>query len=273
MENVAGSSELIHKISEQKYELFSLQLKNKISDVIDLHIFKNDLVCTFVKQLAGEIFFEEIQSMLGLLNEVEVGVVALDVPHISLFAQEENVVFGVAVVIGVFNNIGTSNLDPINQLPFMIHTASYSNEQQLEFKGLEKFTPQMKLGFHNDGLLSPDKIEIPEYIVVYNLYLSYRKPGNFMWVPTALWEEREKYELLAKEENVRIKIKLNPNYHVDATGDIVNTITNYVEVPISQLNKKREQRFFLNGQVLPDNNSQKHVEFVQNIRDSLEKIL
>ncbi|MFW2535429.1 MULTISPECIES: hypothetical protein [unclassified Legionella] len=91
-----------------------------------------------------------------------------------------------------------------------------------------------------------------------------------MWIPTALWEEREKYRVITTDENMRIKIKLNPNYHVDERGDIVNTIKNYVETPISQLNKKGEQRFFLNGQVLPDNNPIEHVEFVQSIRDSLE---
>jgi hypothetical protein len=54
-------------------------------------------------------------------------------------------------------------------------------------------------------------------------------------------------------------------------GNIVNTISNYIEAPVSRLNEVGETRFFLNGQVLPEDNIQKHVDFVQSIRASLEK--
>ena len=82
--------------------------------------------------------------------------------------------------MGIFNNIGIANLDQINQTPFVIHTASYSNEQEIDSKGLENFTPAMKLGFHNDGLLSDKQIEIPHHIMVYNFFIGYRTPGNFI---------------------------------------------------------------------------------------------
>lgn len=43
-----------------------------------------------------------------------------------------------------------------------------------------------------------------------------------------------------------------------------------LETPVSN-NENGQRRFFLNGQVLPENNLQKHVDFVQSIRDSLNK--
>ncbi|MBA3537564.1 MAG: hypothetical protein H0T84_13310 [Tatlockia sp.] len=264
-------SHLIHKISEQKYEQFGSLLKNNMTDNFNLHSFKNELICDYIKQFAKEIFAEEIHSMIGLLNKIEVGIAVVDVPQTTLFDESENTVIGAAVVMGIFNHIGIANLDPINQLPFMVHTASHSNERKIDSKGLQKPSPELKLGFHNDGLLSTNKIEIPECIMVYNFYISYRKPGNFMWIPTVLWEEGEKYEALAKEKDVRVKIKLNPNYHFDEKGDIVNTIFDYVEAPISKVSKFGERRFFLNGQVLLEDNLQEHVDFVQSIRDSLEK--
>ncbi len=152
----------------------------------------------------------------------------------------------------------------------MVHTASHSNEQHIDSKGLDKPSPEMKLGFHNDGLLSSKSIEIPVYVMVYNFYISYRKPGNFMWVPTALWTEGEKFEAVVKEKQLKVKIKLNPNYHFDHKGEIVNTIFDFIEAPISQINQSGERRFFLNGQVLSDTNLQSNVDFVQSIRDSLE---
>lgn len=209
--------------------------------------------------------------MLDLLNKIEVGIVALDIPQVPFFKDDENIVLGIAIVMGIFSQIGTPNIDPINKLPFMMHIASHSNEQQLDLKGLEKSTPGTKLGFHNDGLLSPHQIEIPEYIVVYNCYLNYQKPGYFMWIPTASWKEKEKYYLVAKKENRKIKIKLTPDYHSNEQGELVSSIAERIEAPISNINSQGECLFFLNGQVLPDENSPDCVNFIQEIRDSLER--
>ncbi|MBA2656769.1 MAG: hypothetical protein H0U70_07255 [Tatlockia sp.] len=108
---------LTHKISELKYEKCSLLLQSKISGEFDLHLFKNDLNCTIIKQLAKEIFYDDIQVMVGLLDNKEVGIVALDVPESHLFDSAKNVVFGVAVVMGVFEHIGTPNKDPSIRCP------------------------------------------------------------------------------------------------------------------------------------------------------------
>jgi len=107
--------------------------------------------------------------------------------------------------------------------------------------------------------------------MVYNFYISYHKPGYFMWIPTKLWDEAEKFETLTKDIKWTIKIKLNPNYHLDEKHEIVNTLFEHIEAPISQITEKGKRQFFLNGQVLLEDNSKEHVDFIQSMRDSLEK--
>lgn len=265
------NNHLIHQFSVEKYIDFCSILKRKSSSGLSLQMFNNNNTCGLITQLCCDIYSDEIKSVILLLNDKKLGIAALDVPEAPCFTDKENAVLGAAVVTGVFNNIAVSNIDPINQMPFVVHTASHSNEQQIDSKGLEKFTPEMKLGFHNDGLLSETKVEIPHHIMVYNFFIGYHNPGNFIWIPTELWHEAERYQKLIENDNIIIKIKLSPNYHLNEKGDIVNTIPNYIEVPVSSANKQGEHRFFLNGQVLPEDNLKAHVDLILDIRESLEK--
>lgn len=264
-----SESKFVHQISADKYEQFGLELIKSCTEELNFMRFKEDNFCKANYNLAEKFFPSEMNWMQELLNNLEVGIVAIDVPETDIFTKEENTVLGSAIVMGLFYHLGTPNIDPINQLPFMMHTASHHNEQQIDSKGLTKLSPELKLGFHNDGLISSEEIEIPEHVMVYNLYISYHKPGNFMWIPTKLWNDAKQFEELIKNSDPTVKIKLNPNYHLDEKNEIVNTIHEYIEVPISKINEKGIRQFFLNGQVLLEDNPVELVKFVQSMRDSL----
>jgi hypothetical protein len=91
-----------------------------------------------------------------------------------------------------------------------------------------------------------------------------------MWIPTSSWVEADKYHQISKNENIHVKIKLTPSYYLDDKGDLKNSISDLIEAPVSTSNEQGEYMFFLNGQVLLEDNSQKSVEFVQDIRRSLQ---
>jgi hypothetical protein len=256
-------------ISSGKYETFCAVLSSRVESISDFTIFKDKQNCDLITQLCGENFIEEINILRAQLNNPKIGIAALDVPETDLFDKTSNTIYGAAIVMGVFNNIGVPNIDPINKMPFAVHTASHENARQLEANGVEQYAPEVKLGFHNDGLVNNGKIEIPEHIVVYNLYISYRRPGNFMWVPTSLWDDANKYEEISRKDNIRIKIKLSPSYYFDQEGKLSNSLIDTVETPLSRINENGEQRFFINGQVLPENNNLSDVNMVQSIRESL----
>ena len=260
----------ILEISIEKYEAFCIALEKKILQPLDLTVFNSESNCKIISQLCEAIFFEEIRKIISLLNNPSIGIASLDIPESSLLNKNLNSIYGAAVVMGIFNKIGIPNIDPINQMPFAIHSASHSNAEQLDAKNLFHYTPEVKLGFHNDGLLSKNTIEIPKHIAIYNLYISYMRPGNFMWIPTASWVDADKYHQISKTENINVKIKLTPSYYLDNVGNLKNSVSDLIEAPISTFNENGEYMFFLNGQVLLEDNLQKSVDFVQEIRNSLQ---
>ncbi|MBX9703498.1 MAG: hypothetical protein K2X39_05035, partial [Silvanigrellaceae bacterium] len=161
MTDLNQATNFILQVTEQKYEFFCLSLKDKNLNPIDLHFFKEEKNCSLINKLCLEIYSEEIHTIRSLLDKKDVGIAALDVPQSNLFSKKENAVFGAAIVMGIFNNIGNSVIDPIDKTPFTLYSASHSNAELLDSRGMEDFALETKLGFHNDGLLSDEKIEIP----------------------------------------------------------------------------------------------------------------
>lgn len=265
MRSITENNNPITEIPISKYDKFCLHLKNNITGISNLDIFKNKLACDFITQSCDEIFSEEITTIVTSLNNANIGIAALDIPEINSFDKATNAVFGAAVVIGIFNKIGKSNIDEANKTPFTLHTASHSSGKLLE---TTDHTPDAILGFHNDGLLNSGNLEIPNHIVLYNLYISYRQPGKFKWIPITLWDEFGQYTELAKSKN--IKINLTPYFHLSKEGNVVETAFDDLEIPISNINAQGETQFFLNGKVLLNNNPQ-HTALIQAIRNSLEK--
>jgi hypothetical protein len=271
MKNYARDNSKIIQIKSSEYDKFCTKLESEVPNIATLDVFKDQDICDLVKNMCGHIFFKEIKAITSLLEDENIGISAVDIPESSIYSKESDAIYGAAVVIGLFNNFAYSNTDQINGMPFTLHTASHSNGKRLDAAGFDGYTPEVKLGFHNDGLLSSDGIEIPNHIAVYNLYISYHRPGNFIWIPTSAWEDSEKYSAELNGQNIKVKIKLTPTFRLDDKNEVISSGFNYVTVPVSHVTADGEQRFFLNGQVLSEDNLQVHVDFVQSIRDSLQK--
>ncbi|HVT63270.1 MAG TPA: hypothetical protein VHD33_07290, partial [Legionellaceae bacterium] len=115
-----------------------------------------------------------------------------------------------------------------------------------------------------------NKIEIPKYIATYNLYISYKKPGNFIWIPTKHWEESSKFKDV-KYKNMIININLTPTFHLNHEDKIYNSGYEKICAPLSYINQNGDDLFFLNGQVFLKNNSDECVQAVNEMRNSLLK--
>jgi hypothetical protein len=261
------NEELICCLDEDKYIDFCKTFNSSMEDKIDLKVFQNEEIYNKIIQLCASIFKEEIQFVTLLANDPYCGIAAIDIPEGSIFDKKVNSVYGVAVAMGIFGNIGTPNIDSINNMPFSIFAASHENAKFLDSKNLNQYPPEVKLGFHNDGLFRGNQIHIPMHIMVYNMYINYRKPGNFKWSPLAAWNEANKYEQLLKDK--LIKIRITPNFYFDKEGNISNTLVETVDVPICQIIEKDESLFFLNGNVLSQDNELEIVELVNAMRDSI----
>ena len=264
-----SNEELVCCLAEEKYLDFCKTLDSGMECAIDLKIFQNKEIFKQIVQACADIFKEDIQRITHLANDTYCGIAALDIPEASIFDKKVNSVYGAAVVMGIFGNIGKPNIDSINNMPFSIYSASHENAKFLDSTDLTPYPPEVKLGFHNDGLFRGNQIHIPNHIMVYNMYINYRKPGNFKWSPLAAWDEAETYVELLKEKLV--KIRITPNFYFDKEGKINNTFVETVEVPICHINEAGEALFFLNGNVLAQDNGFELFELVKSMRDSISK--
>ena len=264
-----SNEELVCCLDDEKYVDFCKTLNSRMEGTLDLKIFQNKETFKQIIQSSADIFKEDIQRITHLANNPYCGIAALDIPEASIFDKKVNSVYGAAVVMGIFGNIGKPNIDSINNMPFSIYSASHENAKLLDSKDLTRYPPEVKLGFHNDGLFRGNQIHIPMHIMVYNMYINYRKPGNFKWSPLAVWDEAEKYEQLLKDKLV--KIRITPNFYFDKDGNINNTFVEMVEVPIYRINEACEALFFLNGNILAQDNGPELFELVNSMKDSISK--
>lgn len=237
-----------------------LQAKN-------LSIFTDISLCQDIARTCKELFSVEIMKISALLNDSNIGIAAIDIPENYRLEKAEDTVLGAAVVMGIFNNIGKSNIDPVNATPFTLHTASHSSGKLLQSA---EHTPESKLGYHNDGLINGDHLEVPETIVLYNLYIGYRKPGYFWWVPTAAWNEAEYFFKKQSEHNLKIKIKLTPYFNLTKDKELKKSEFDHIEIPLCINDEMGLKRFFLNGQLLPELNTSENLHIVALMRKSLE---
>jgi hypothetical protein len=264
------SEEFVCSLDEQKYVDFCQTLNQKTEETEeteDLTIFNNKRTYEAITQISGYIFKDEIKRLSTFMNDPYIGISALDVPETNNFDKKLNSVYGIAVAMGIFGNIGNPSIDFINKMPFEIFSASHENLKLLESKELIQYPPGVKLGFHNDGMFSDNEINIPLHIMVYNMYINYRRPGNFKWVPIASWGEADKFINLLKEKLA--KIRITPNFYFDDEGKIKSTLVDMIEVPICQVNDGGERLFFLNGSVLQADNGMEIVDLVNAMRDSI----
>ena len=64
MDDDAVSTNLIFKLSIEKYDRFCVELESNVSQPSDLTFFKNEHNCTLINQLCEVIFSEEIDQII-----------------------------------------------------------------------------------------------------------------------------------------------------------------------------------------------------------------
>jgi hypothetical protein len=203
---------------------------------------------------AGNHFNREEEFLKRVLGPDGEGIAAVDMPECNELSLAQNTVAGAAGVVGLFGRIGSPALNPADALPFTLHRASHSDTAKMKQIGLDMFTPDAKLGFHNDGLVHGDSVELPLHIGIYNLLISYRNPGNFSWIPTRKWNESSKFEAVCGDASMAV-VRLTPRMHFAPDGQPVKTGVDQVRVPLVFRNVAGQVRFFLNGDVTQHDNS------------------
>lgn len=243
-----------HALSASSYLRFARNLGIDQLDEPTLEIFNSDTWVAKCVEHARDTLVQEKAFLLRALGEAGNGIAAIDVPESEAMSQAQNTVAGVAAVVGMFGLVGAPAGNSLGNLPFTLHRASHSEITRMREVGLEKFTPDAKLGFHNDGNIRSTHTELPLHIAIYNILISYRKPGNFSWVPIKAWSDAKTFEQHAGERSEAV-ISLTPVIYFDDNGQAVRVGADQVTTPMIFCNEAGKTRFFLNGDVPESGNT------------------
>lgn len=209
--------------------------------------------------------FADILSDLGTaLADPEVGFGAIDMPSLSDNAQAD-ALYGCLLATALQAEISEPVEDRYSGTPFSLYNASQENEDKLVEAGLKFYSPEDRLGFHSDGLITENGIHVPKYVSVYNLMIAYRKPGNFYFLPTQVWDEKNKFKQ-AFGINRDVTFSMTPIVHALDTGEIRATRSEPVTAPLFWQDGDAETVFY-NGEI--DTGPKELIALADDMRQSL----
>lgn len=206
----------------------------------------NEQAIDFIDDVIGGTLNPLIDSAQKALMDPAQGLAVIDIPSIEGVGQAMDMWIGSLIALIISKRIYSIRTDPNTSLPFTIYNASSEGEALLKKNGIKYYSPEQNLGFHTDGIVSENLLWSPNFVSIYNVYLGYKKPGNFHWIPFYLWDEFEKWkkELASK----RFKIEITPITYKHANTELKVTSEGEFEVSLMRVDGDNFVPFF-NGEV------------------------
>lgn len=257
-------------ISESTYLGFARDLGIERLVEPALNLFNSDSWTAACIDKAHTALREEADFLSRALGKGGRGIAVIDIPECPRLTPAQNTIAGVAAVVGLFGFIGRPAGNMLDKLPFTLHRASHSEVAKMKAIGLENFTPDAKLGFHNDGNVIGTLAGLPLHVLIYNLLISYRQPGNFSWVPLKEWSEAKYFDEYAGVRSQAV-IYLSPTVHFDKNGKPVKSGAEKIARPLVFRNNLGQRRFFLNGDASDSENSAEIRSLFLALKDSISK--
>jgi len=210
------------------------------------------------------LFAEMIEGVQSTLDDPEVSFAAIDMPSVSDNPQAD-ALFGCILATAIQTAISEPVIDRHSGTPFSLYNASQDNEDKLVEAGLKFYSPEDRLGFHSDGLITEAGIHVPKYVSVYNLMIAYRQPGNFYFLPTAAWDGFEKFRD-AFGINRDVTFSMTPIVHALGNGEVKASRSSPVTAPLFWQDGEAEAIFY-NGEI--DTGPQELIALADQMRQSL----
>lgn len=261
----------IDLISSQQYEAFLEQLPNLQRLAPDISEFKNDKEMDDAASAAAAIFPSLIKSINNNLSHPEKGICAIDIPSTDRLDATENAYWGVCLALALAYNVFRPARDRVNDTPYTIYAASHRNSEKLTKMGLPPISPETKLGFHTDGLLTEGRVAMPHNIMLYNIAIAYEQPGSFYWIPFSLWKDKNKYmDLLGIGEHYRISV--TPSVYESNGNGARSALRQHVDTPIFVDDQAMRYPMYLNGIVTARSDGESFDKrIIEDMRRSLTK--
>ncbi len=206
----------------------------------------NERAIDFIDDAIGSTLDPITDSAKKALMDPAQGLAVISIPSRDEVDQATDMWMGSLLALIISKRIYAIRTDPHTSLPFTIYNASSEGEALLKKNGIKYYSPEQNLGFHTDGIVSEKQLWSPNFASIYNVYLGYKKPGNFHWIPFALWDEFEKWkrELASR----RFKVNITPITYKNANSELKITSEGEFEVSLMRFNEDHCIPFF-NGEV------------------------
>ncbi|MFN3828198.1 MAG: hypothetical protein ACK4NR_11315 [Micavibrio sp.] len=164
-------------------------------------------------------------------------------------------------------NASLYNLAPesVNSLPYTTFKSSAKNIDKMQKAGVKFYTPDQKLGFHNDVFFRGGKYYIPKYVSLINLFIGYDRPGNFYYLNQEMWEDFD--DFYERGKNQKFKFRPTPvvyESHIDK-GAETSPMDAWYDVPVFWGDKSGQKYAFSNGELC----DQKDTSIIAELKASL----
>jgi hypothetical protein len=229
----------------------------------------NELIREKPESVTNRLFASLLGEIESDLSNPQIGIAAVDIPESSHYNDTDNAFWGVALSLALGSNIFSLGQDRINSTPYTVYAASYQKSKSLTDLGLQPVAPETKLGFHTDGVLTSGKVSMPVNIMLYNISIEYRKPGNFYWIPFSMWAERDAY-MKRIGVNRPYDIKVTPSVYEIDENRLEMVSPQQVTAPIFVSTESFGIPLYLNGDVISSSDdSAFDPSAIEDLRDSL----
>lgn len=190
------------------------------------------------------------------------GMVAIDIELPETTTDVKARTLALAFVFDSINRkIFTPTADIQNKLPFTVYKSTNQNSEKLRDSGVKFYSPDVKLGFHNDGFFRNGSFTLPRYVSLINLFFGYGSPGNFYWADKRSWPDCQSFAALGEKR--RFRYRPTPIIYESALAN-VSALDDFREIPVIWKNGDGVH-LFLNGEILDDDDG-----LVADIRASIE---
>lgn len=136
-------------------------------------------------------FTEFVKS--GCLNEMRnrdptTAFAQIDIPKTASESIPEPI-YATAIFHLLNNAMFMPVCDTGNNLPYTIYKCTAENASKMKDAGIRFYTPNEKLGYHNDVFHQSGRYYLPRFVSILNLFIGYHSPGSFHFVDKRRWSE------------------------------------------------------------------------------------
>lgn len=121
------------------------------------------------------------------------GIINVRYEHTQNLSVQQKIIAATAVFNVVNQAFFSPALEQKNKTPYATFKSSAQNRDEMLKAGVKFYTPDEKIGYHNDVFIKDGTYSIPKLVSLMNLFIGYNDPGNFYYINKVEMPSFEKF--------------------------------------------------------------------------------